>query len=141
MRAHRYHKLFPNHAARAVFAQRALTSYTDPFAGWAIINGSSFVVRQRSPWKEGFNLSDLTSYREYTNFVAQVAVVTATSHARGSVGKSPATFKEIVTTALSKASAKATWSMAVTLIAAAYHKQVGLDYECFREYYNATFAR
>ena len=52
-----YDTLFPNEACRAVRGQRALTSYVDPFAGWATIDGEAFVVRQRSPWKAEFDLS------------------------------------------------------------------------------------
>ena len=49
-----------------VRGQRALTSYTDPYAGWAIINGSSHVVRQRSPWKASFDLDSLRTYSDFT---------------------------------------------------------------------------
>ena len=45
----------PNEAARAVHAQRQLTSYTDPFTGWIEIDGAPYVVRQRSPWKARFD--------------------------------------------------------------------------------------
>ena len=109
--------------------------------GWALINASAHLVRQRSPWKASFDLDKLTSYAEFTEFVRQVSVVTATSHARGTVGKSPAQFKEIVARVLGGPSAKATWSVAVSLIAAAYHDQVQLDYVCFREYYEHTFGK
>eukprot|EP00978_Attheya_sp_CCMP212_P043006 scaffold272977_cov51-Attheya_sp.AAC.1 len=35
--------LFPNEAARAVEAQRRLTSYVDPFTGWVKIDGEAFL--------------------------------------------------------------------------------------------------
>ena len=73
--------------------------------------------------------------------MSQVAVVTATSHARGTVGKSPGQFKEVIADALGKANARATWSMAVQLIAAAYHEQVQLDFECFRDYYEDKYGK
>ena len=62
-------------------------------------------------------------------------------HARGTVGQSPGQFKEIITAALGKANARATWSMAVQLIAAAYHEQVQLDFECFRDYYEDKYGK
>ena len=56
-----YHGLFANEAMRAVEAQRRLTSYTDPFTGWVLVDGKAFVVRQRSPYKEGFDLGTLSA--------------------------------------------------------------------------------
>ena len=47
--------LFKNQAARAVKAQRAITSLTDPYAGWAKIDERDFVVRERSPYKASFD--------------------------------------------------------------------------------------
>ena len=40
---------------------------------------------------------------------------------------------------LGPSSARATWGLAVSLVAAAYHEQVQLDYECFADYYRQTF--
>lgn len=134
-----YETQFLNNAARTALAQRALTSFTDPWVGWARINGSHYAVRQRSAWKASFDLSQLRDYAEYAAFVSQVAASTATSHARSSVGKSPGSFKEVLAAVLGQSSARATWSMAVSLTAAAYHEQVQLDYACFSEYYKQTF--
>ena len=44
--------------------------------------GYRYVVRQRSPWKAALDLGDLRTYAEFAEFVTQIAVVTATSHAR-----------------------------------------------------------
>jgi uncharacterized protein (DUF2252 family) len=134
-----YKTQFFNDAARSALAQRALTSFTDPFVGWANINGSYYGVRQRSAWKASYNLSQLTDYADYADFVSQVAASTATSHTRSSVGKSPGSFKEVLASVLGPSSARATWSMAVALTAAAYHEQVQLDYACFKEYYQKTY--
>ena len=75
----------------------------------------------------------------YAEFVDQVAKSTATSHARSSVGKSPGSFKEIIAAILGPSPARSTWSMAVSLVAAAYHEQVQLDFGCFAEYYKQNF--
>ena len=85
----------------------------------------------RGPKK--FDIDQLVKYSDFTDFVRQVSIVTATSHARGTVGKSPAQFKEIVSSVLGPASAKATWSVAVSLIAAAYHEQVVGQWTFFDE--------
>jgi len=134
-----YRTQFANHAARTALGQRALTSFTDPFVGWAHINGSDYAVRQRSAWKASFELGSLKKYADFAEFVSQVAASTATSHARASVGKSPGSFKEIIAAVLGPSAARATWSMAVALLAAAYHEQVQHDFECFAEYYEQTF--
>lgn len=136
-----YRTLFANEAARAVEAQRRLTSYTDPFTGWIHINGSAYVVRQRSPWKSGFALDALSSYADLAEFVQQIAVITATSHARGSVSSSPGQFKEVVSAALGAPFARATWGVAVSNLAAAYREQVLLDFQCFQDFVRSNYSR
>jgi len=78
-----YDQMFRNEADRAAAAQRALTSYTDPFVGYMVIDGDSYIVRQRSPYKSSIDLGTLTNHRAFTEFVEQIAVVTATAHVRG----------------------------------------------------------
>ena len=74
-----YGILFNNEADRAAQAQRRLTSYTDPFVGYIEIDGNSYNVRQRSPWKESFGLEKLTDPRAFVEFIEQIAIATATS--------------------------------------------------------------
>ena len=61
--------LFKNQAARAVKAQRAITSLTDPYAGWAKIDERDFVVRERSPYKASFDLDELDTYQDFAEYV------------------------------------------------------------------------
>lgn len=129
-----YHGLFPSEAMRAVEAQRRLTSYTDPFTGWVVVDGKAFVVRQRSPFKESFDLASLGTFAEFAEYVQQIAVITATSHTRGTVGKSPGQFKEVVSAAFGSPYARATWGVSVVDVAESYRLQVLLDFECFEEY-------
>jgi len=76
-----YGLMFRNEAARAVEAQRRLTSYVDPYTGWAeILQGNAFVVRERSPWKDAPNVAKMTDYQDYRTFAEMTAVATATSH-------------------------------------------------------------
>ena len=131
---------FSNEAARAVHAQRQLTSYTDPFTGWIKLNGAAYVVRQRSPWKAGFDLASLLTYTDLAELVQQLAAVTATSHARGTAGNAPAQFKEVVSAALGTPFARATWGVSVASIAAAYREQVLLDFGCFTDYVKSNFS-
>ena len=72
-----YHGLFANEAMRAVEAQRRLTSYTDPFTGWVQVDGSAFVVRQRSPYKESLDLKQLATYADFAEYVEQIAAYVA----------------------------------------------------------------
>ena len=134
-----YQVLFPNDAARAVEAQRRLTSFTDPYTGWVILPDDKgdlkpFSIRQRSPWKDSPDLDKLTNPKEFSTFMSQIAVSTATSHVRGSVGKKPGDFKNVVQALLGKHSSRRRWGNAVTELAKAYSKQVVLDFDCFASY-------
>ena len=130
--------LFKNQAARAVKAQRAITSLTDPYAGWAKIDERDFVVRERSPYKASFDLDELDTYQDFAEYVEQIAAATATSHVRASVGRAPAHFKEVIDAALGTSYARMTWADSVARVAKEYREQVLLDYECFFAYANAT---
>jgi len=135
-----YRTIFPNPAARAIYAQRHLTSYTDPFTGWIVLDGRYFVVRQRSPWKANPDLDKLTSVRDFVDFMEDVAQITATSHARGTVGKSPAQFKHVISSVLGRHwRERQVWGEAVNEVARDYRHQVLLDYECFRDYVKSTY--
>jgi uncharacterized protein (DUF2252 family) len=136
-----YDRQFADEASRAVKAQRALTSYTDPFTGVVYINHSAYVVRQRSPWKAGFDLSELQTYADLAEYVQNIAVITATSHARGTIGRSPGQFKEVIATALGEPYARATWGIAVSNIASMYREQVLLDFDCFKAFVEANYSR
>jgi uncharacterized protein (DUF2252 family) len=74
-----YKYMFRNEADRAAQAQRRLTSYTDPFVGYLNIDGDSYIVRQRSPYKSSFDVSTLTYPRAFSEFVEQIAMETATA--------------------------------------------------------------
>ena len=77
-----YSHMFANDAARVVAAQSRLTSYTDPFLGWFLLpakdgNGERpFSVRQRSPWKDDFNIDKLTKWEDFREYVQQIALGT-----------------------------------------------------------------
>eukprot|EP00633_Aureoumbra_lagunensis_P008119 CAMPEP_0197321174 /NCGR_PEP_ID=MMETSP0891-20130614/63663_1 /TAXON_ID=44058 ORGANISM="Aureoumbra lagunensis, Strain CCMP1510" /NCGR_SAMPLE_ID=MMETSP0891 /ASSEMBLY_ACC=CAM_ASM_000534 /LENGTH=294 /DNA_ID=CAMNT_0042812909 /DNA_START=705 /DNA_END=1589 /DNA_ORIENTATION=+ len=128
-----YETLYQNEGERCVRAQRRLTSYTDPYLGYAKIRGNIFVVRQRSPWKASFDFS-LVPVSELQVTVRQLAIATATSHVRGSEAKAPVMFKQVISSALGSDSARSRWSSAIARTAAAYREQVLLDYECFRQW-------
>jgi Uncharacterized protein conserved in bacteria (DUF2252) len=149
-----YEVMFQNNTAKRVIeAQTRLTSYTDPFIGWLLMehhnNDTShkdeprvmpFSVRQRSPWKVSFDLDSLQKPQDFLDFVQQVAVSTATSHVRGTVAKPPGDFKHVIATLFAGAGThqenkqrRRVWGDAVAQLAIAYHQQVILDFECFQE--------
>jgi Uncharacterized protein conserved in bacteria (DUF2252) len=146
-----YKTVFPNDAARVAYAQRALTSYTDPFTGWIVLKNLNpidqtygqdqpFSVRQRSPWKDSIDIDTLTDLDDFREFCAQIGISTATSHVRGSVAKAPGDFKHVIGAVLGGSEHKRhEWGKLLAHAAQVYHNQVLLDFECFREYVNETY--
>ena len=135
-----YNTMFINDAHRAVEAQRRLTSYVDPFTGWVVLDGKPFVVRQRSPWKGSFDLSTLTASDDFIDFMEQTAVATATSHARGTLSKSPGQFKHVISSALRHWADRVAWGDAISDVAHEYREQVLQDFQCFKEFVEANYA-
>jgi len=131
-----YKVMFPNEASRVVEAQRRLTSFTDPYTGWIILNNTSYYVRQRSPYKNSPDLDKLTDPDEFTEFMQQVAVATATSHVRGSVAEpGSGDFKHAVKAYLGDNWRKRKeWMDFAITFCYIYHLQVLMDYECFDDY-------
>ncbi|CAB9518536.1 Uncharacterized protein conserved in bacteria (DUF2252) [Seminavis robusta] len=134
-----YKILFQNDAQRAIEAQRRLTSYTDPFTGWVVIDDKPFTVRQRSPWKNALDLNKLSDLDSFIDFMEQVAVSTATSHVRGTVSKSPGQFKHEIASALGHYRDRVAWGRAVQQVATDYREQVLLDFQCFRQYVDKLY--
>jgi len=134
-----YDTLFQNEADRAAKAQTRLTSYTDPYVGYLIIDGKSYNVRERSPYKTSFDLETLTDPREFNEFIEQVAIATATAHVRGTVSKSPGQFKHVIKILLAGGHSRSRWAALVIKIALSYRDQVLLDFECFQQYVETMF--
>lgn len=134
-----YGTMFRNEADRAAKAQRSLTSYTDPYVGYLIIDGSSYNVRERSPYKTSFDLNTLTDPREFNEFIEQISIATATAHVRGTVSKSPGQFKHVIKLLLAGGRNRSRWAALVVEIALSYRRQVLLDFECFHQYVETVF--
>ena len=139
-----YNNMFTNAAARVAEGQRRLTSYVDPFTGWVMLEDDDgvlqpFNVRQRSPWKEGFDVDELTDPNDFIDFSTQIAIATATSHVRGSVAKAPADFKNVIASIMKKKANRKAWGHMVERLARDYHDQVLLDYSCFHEFVETKY--
>ena len=134
-----YNVIFSNDAERAVLGQRALTSYVDPFTGWIFLNNMPFVVRQRSPWKEDYDLDSLIDYDDILDFMEQIAIITATSHARGTAAKSPGQFKHVIASVLRHWVDRKIWGKAINDVANQYHEQVMKDFDCFTDFVKENY--
>jgi len=134
-----YDTMFRNEADRTAQAQRRLTSYTDPYVGYLVIDGSSYNVRERSPYKTSFDLGTLTDPREFIEFIEQISIATATAHVRGTVSKSPGQFKHVIKLLLASGRNRSRWTALVVEIALSYRRQVQLDFECFQQYVETMF--
>jgi len=134
-----YSFLFRNEAARAIEAQRRFTSYTDPWLGWLSLFGNSYAVRERSPWKASFPVESLVSRERFADFAETLAIITATSHARGSFGRAPAQIKEVITATIGGYDEKQAWSRRISATAIAYRKQVEFDYDCFKAWVDSRW--
>jgi len=135
----RYKQLFHNEADRTNKAQQSLTSYTDPFVGFLVIDDRPYSVRMRSSYKQSFDLGILTNFREFNEFIEQIAIITATAHVRGTVAKSPGQFKHVIKVLLGGGHNRRRWSHLVAAIALSYREQVLLDFDCFKEYVDTKF--
>jgi len=127
-----YDKHFAHAAARVTEAQRQLTAFTDPFTGWVLIDDKPFTVRDRSPWKESFDLGTLDDEDAFLEFVVQLGITTATSHVRGNVAEAPGDFKNVIDTLMSDKDLLDAWSTAVIDLTSLYYEQVLVDFECFQ---------
>ncbi len=67
---------------RVVAAQKAMLNDADDHLGCITINGSSFSVRERSPYKDSFDTSELTSITRFTKLAQQWGIILASAHAR-----------------------------------------------------------
>ena len=93
----------------------------------------------RSPWKSSPDLDELKEPAEFITFMEQVAIATATSHARGTLAKSPGQFKHVIASVLSHWTDRTIWGKAVAEVANDYRKQVLLDFACFRDYVDKNY--
>lgn len=67
---------------RVVNAQKAMLTDVDDHLGCVTMFANSFSVRERSPWKESFDLTELTSTTRLNKLAEQWGTILATAHAR-----------------------------------------------------------
>jgi len=74
--------MFINHAERAVLGQKALLSDVDDHLGWMDLEGCSYSIRERSPYKESFPTEELDSVTRLEKLATQWGTILAAAHAR-----------------------------------------------------------
>ena len=67
---------------RVIQSQKAMLTDVDDHLGCAEIFGSSYSVRERSPFKESFDTTILNSVTRFTKLAEQWGTILATAHAR-----------------------------------------------------------
>ena len=71
---------FQHEAARTVASQRALQAHSDPFLGFATIDGEGYVVSELSPYEVDLDWSELTEPDEMAPVVQALGCATAKIH-------------------------------------------------------------
>ncbi|MBW2527881.1 MAG: DUF2252 family protein [Deltaproteobacteria bacterium] len=67
---------------RAVLGHQALGVNVDDHLGWMLVDGTTFLVRERSPYKETFPIDEITNGAVLVELAGQWGRITATAHAR-----------------------------------------------------------
>jgi uncharacterized protein (DUF2252 family) len=123
---------FQSDARRSVIAQKAMGTGVDDHLGWLSLD-DDFAVRERSPFKETFPTTELTSEKRLRKLAEQWGAVLATAHARADEDFDDA----YVPYSFDKQLFKATDGQhdevgALVLdVARAYAEQVTFDYQAF----------
>lgn len=76
----RIRDFFVHDGQRAVISQRSLQTHTDPFLGYTIIEGTSFVVSELSPYKRDLEWDELTEPSQLEPVLENLGRATAKIH-------------------------------------------------------------
>ncbi len=71
---------FDHEGQRTVISQRALQAHTDPFLGYTTIDGTGFVVAEKSPYEADLDWSDITEPDEIEPVLVNLGRATAKIH-------------------------------------------------------------
>ena len=77
-----YDRTYSNDAQRQAVAYEALGRQPDAFLGWMKLHNGYYSVRERSPFKETYDTSTLTTVNAFAEMATVWAQVMATDHAR-----------------------------------------------------------
>lgn len=123
-----------NMALRTVVAYKALGYRVDDLLGWvALSDGKTYSVRERSPFKDAFDTTTLTTTTRLTNLAEQWGQVLATHHARADKDWDSSVFPGSLDGQINTLTDgdHAGFRSLVRALALDYADQVGLDYASF----------
>jgi uncharacterized protein (DUF2252 family) len=125
-----------NPASRAALGARALGYRADDHLGTLQALGLSFLVRERSPYKETFDTTELTSVTRLTKLSTQWCATLATAHARADrdfdAATLPVNFEHEVSSLVS--GKRSQFRAHIRQTAVNYAAQVETDYQTFLRY-------
>jgi uncharacterized protein (DUF2252 family) len=127
-------------AMRVVLGYRAMGYRADEHLGTLSALGERFFVRERTPVRNTFELTNLTNPQRAQPLVQQWAAVLATSHARADQDSSPLISYDFEKELLAKVATekqRQAFLARVRQIAFFYAKQVSDDYKAFKEWHQA----
>lgn len=123
-------------ARRAALAARALGYRVDEHLGELSCLGRRFLVRERSPFKESFDTTQLTSKTRITKLAEQWGATLATAHARADKDSNPAVipyeFEKEVQTLIG--SRKSLFKTRLRSVGKSYADQVQTDFAIFTDW-------
>jgi uncharacterized protein (DUF2252 family) len=117
-----------------VLAYKALGYRVDDYLGWmSLSDGNMYSVRERSPWKDTFDTTDLTTTTRFTHLAEQWGQVLATHHARADKDANAAVIPYSVDYEISTITDgdHSGFRAKVRTIAVDYADQVEYDYDSF----------
>lgn len=124
-------------ARRVALAARALGYRVDMHLGTLSILGQRFLVRERSPYKETFDTSELMTKTQMTKMATQWCATLATAHARADrdfdAATIPVNFEQEVLNLVS--SRKSQFRARVRQVAISYATQVEADFQSFLNWF------
>ena len=126
-----------DHAMRVVLGYRAMGYRADEHLGTLSALGERFFVRERTPVRNAFELTNLTNPQRAQPLVQQWAAVLATSHARADQDSSPLIpydFEKELLGKMATDKQRLAFLARVRQVAFFYAKQVSEDYKSFKEW-------
>ncbi|MBL8632545.1 MAG: DUF2252 family protein [Myxococcales bacterium] len=129
-----------DHALRVVLGYRAMGYRSDEHLGSLSLQGERFFVRERTPVRSAFELSNIANPQRALPLVQQWGAVLATAHARADQDSSPLIPYELEKEVLAKVATdkqRQAFLARVRQIAFFYAKQVGEDYKAFKDWQTA----
>ena len=126
-----------DHAMRVVLGYRAMGYRADEHLGTLSAQGEHFFVRERTPVRNTFELTNSTNPQRALPLVQQWGAVLATSHARADQDSSPLIpydFEKELLGKITTDKQRLAFLARVRQVAFFYAKQVSEDYKAFKEW-------